>query len=180
MNGKISGLGAGSGILKSVSSIVIPGHEGDGKMRKVIGLIAGLLLCASTGFAMDVTLQWDANTEPDLVGYKIYYDVDAGSPYDGGGAAEGNSPIVITLSQDENPDPNIVEYTIHGLQEIPDVPNWFFAVTAYDDQNLESGYSNEVSIGDEVPRDPENTRIETVVITQTQTQTQKTVINVNQ
>jgi hypothetical protein len=43
------------------------------------------------------------------------------------------------LSQDENTDPLVVEFTLHAL---PDQRTWF-AVTAYDATD-ESGYSNEV------------------------------------
>ena len=145
MNGKTSGLVVGSGILRKVSFTVIPGRTGDGKMEKVVLVLIGMLLCASSVFAMDVTLRWDTVTDSDLVGYKIYYKIGGtGTPYDGIGATEGDSPIVMTLSQDENPDPNLVEFTIRGL---PDDQRNAFVVTAYDDQNLESGYSDEVNTG---------------------------------
>ena len=111
-------------------------------MIKKLMLLAVIMLYSISVYAMDVTLQWDANTEPDLAGYKIYYDVDSGAPYDGSGAAEGNSPIDIILFQDENPDPNIVQFTLHGLS---DSGVSFLAVTAYDNFGRESGYSNEVS-----------------------------------
>lgn len=95
-------------------------------------------------YAIDVTLMWDANTEPNLAGYRIYYDTNPGHPYEGYGAQEGASPIEIDLyNDDENPDPEVVEYTIDGL---PD-GEYYFAVTAFDDgvPPLESDYSNEVS-----------------------------------
>ena len=121
-------------------------------MKKLLLTLVIVFLLVSTAFAMDVTLQWDANTEPDLAGYKIYYDTDSGHPYEGIGATEGNSPITITLSQDENSDTNIVEFTVHGL---PDAGIKYFAVTASDDQGLESGYSNEVNTGG-IPGNPQN------------------------
>jgi hypothetical protein len=88
----------------------------------------------------EVTLQWDANTESNLAGYKVYYDTDPDPPYAGIGALEGNSPIEVYPDYDENPDPNIVEYTIH------DLPNetCYFAVTAFNTDQLESGFSNEI------------------------------------
>lgn len=121
-------------------------------MKKLLLTLVIVFLLVSTAFAMDVTLQWDANTEPDLAGYKIYYDTDSGHPYEGTGATEGNSPVTMTLSQDENSDTNLVEFTVHGL---PDAGTKYFAVTAYDDQGLESGYSNEVNTG-EIPGNPQN------------------------
>lgn len=92
-------------------------------------------------YALDVTLQWDANTEPDLGGYKVYFDIDSGEPYDW-----ANSPIMMTLDLDENLDPHVVEYTVNSL---PDGVVWYFAVTAYDTQALESEYSNEVNTDDD-------------------------------
>ncbi len=110
--------------------------------RKSILLSIALFFCFVTpAYALDVTLQWDANTEPDLAGYWIYYDTDSGHPYTGSGAQQGNSPIQMTLAQDQNPDPNVVEYTVYNLP----TGTYYFSVTAYNTGNLESGYSNEVN-----------------------------------
>ena len=87
-------------------------------------------------YAADVTLAWDANTESDLSGYYIYYKTgSSGAPYDG-----TNSPIKVplaNLNNSANP-----QYTVPGLS---DTETTFFVVTAYDTDNNESGYSNEVS-----------------------------------
>jgi len=95
-------------------------------------------------YALDVTLAWDANTEPDLAGYGIYYGTESGDPYHGEGALEGDSPVDIQVDQDEDPDPDVVQFTLH---DIPD-GTYFFAVTAYNTKGLESDYSNEASSGD--------------------------------
>ena len=97
-------------------------------------------------YAEDVTLTWDTNAEPDLVGYKIYYKTgSSGPPYNGTGATQGSSPIDVPLDQDENTDPDVMEYTIRGLSnsEI-----YYFVVTAFDNEkpSFESDYSNETSI----------------------------------
>lgn len=85
-------------------------------------------------YALDVSLAWDANTEPDLAGYKLYYKTDSsGPPYNGTGATEGDSPIDVG---------NVTEFTIHGLS---DGVTYYFVAAAYDTEGLESGYSNEVS-----------------------------------
>ena len=96
--------------------------------------VIALLFCFVTPcHAMDITLAWDANTEPNLAGYMIYYDTDgSGEPYDGTGAMEGDAPIDVG---------NVTEFTLHDLS---DGEVHFFAVTAYNDEGLESGYSNEV------------------------------------
>ncbi len=92
-------------------------------------------------FAADITLRWDANTETDLAGYKLYYKTDTpGSPYDGAGADQGPSPIDIPLGSLSNP--GNPESTITGL----DASHiYFLVITAYDTEGNESGYSNEVS-----------------------------------
>lgn len=75
--------------------------------------------------AMDVNLSWDANTEPDLAGYKIYYKTELDAPY---------------VDQNTIEDPNASTYTVHNLSNI----KTYFVITAYDTSGLESGYSSEV------------------------------------
>lgn len=95
---------------------------------------------------MDVTLQWDANTETDLDGYGVYWDEDSGGPY--------RNSQDIGLTDDENPDPGFVEYTVKGLEY---GTTYYFVVDAFDTENLRSGYSNEVShngVAGIPPQDP--------------------------
>ena len=105
---------------------------------------------------MDVTLRWNANSEADLAGYRIYYKSgSSGSPYDGTGLDQGPSPITITITDLGNPD--YPEYTLTGLD---DTEVYFIVVTAFNNKGFESGFSNEVSIGpvppesDVPPEDP--------------------------
>jgi hypothetical protein len=72
-----------------------------------------------------ITLSWNANSESDLAGYKLYYGRATGT-YDSAG-----SPIDVGLA------------TSKPLQ-ITDTGDWFFAVTAYDDADNESEFSAEV------------------------------------
>lgn len=81
------------------------------------------LACAGSALAADVTLAWDANTESDLAGYKVYY-----------GTASGVYGTPITIGTQTT-------YTVTGLPP----GTYYFAVTAYNTSGLESGYSNEVS-----------------------------------
>jgi hypothetical protein len=87
-------------------------------------IFAALLffLCSATALAADVTLSWNANTEPDLAGYKIYY-----------GASSGSYTASITIGTQTT-------YTITGLAS----GTYYFVVTAFNSAGLESGYSNEV------------------------------------
>lgn len=68
------------------------------------------------------TISWDANMEADLMGYRVYY----------GQASRGYTQIVDVG--------NINRYRV----DLPD-GQWFFAVTAYDTADNESGYSAEVN-----------------------------------
>ena len=90
----------------------------------------------------DRSFAWDANTEPDLAGYRIYYKSGAGALYDGTGAVEGNSPIQISLASLD--DPANPEYTLHGLS---DAETFYFVATAYDIYGNESDYSNVLCFG---------------------------------
>ena len=101
-----------------------------------------LVFCLLTTFAnsAEVTLLWDSNTESDLAGYKIYYNIYSGEPYDGEDADQGLSPITVDINELDNS--NNPEFTLTGLDE---AETYFFAITAYDYEELESDLSNEVS-----------------------------------
>lgn len=101
--------------------------------------------CIVSTMAASVTLKWDANTEADLKGYKLYYGtIPRGydTPYD-----VGNKTV----------------FTVPDLQE---GVKYYFAVTAYDVTGNESGYSNEVStifIDMTPPGVPQQFRIHVIV-----------------
>jgi len=110
---------------------------------KVIVLFPFLFFFAlSQSYALDITLQWDANTEPDLAGYYIYYGTSSGnySPAAADYADQGSSPRKIAIG--DLSDPNNPEYTLTGLTE---GKAYFLVVTAYDTEVLESVYSNEIN-----------------------------------
>ncbi len=79
---------------------------------------------ATATHAATVDLEWDPNTEPELVGYKIYW-----------GTSSGN----YTSSKDVG---KTTTYTLTGLDE---GKTYYFAATAYDGSSNESGYSNQIS-----------------------------------
>lgn len=72
-----------------------------------------------------IRLMWDANSEPDLAGYKVYW-----------GYATQDYRFWQTLAATPA-NPEVTLRLVNG--------SYFFAVTAYNDSGLESGYSNEVS-----------------------------------
>jgi hypothetical protein len=126
------------------------------KWGKLFLLTVGMVFClTASAHALYVTLQWDANKETDLAGYKVYYRAGSSGGgvlgnYDGTGANEGDSPIEITLAQDENSDANTVEFTVSNLT---DGQTYFFVVTAYDNEepSNESGPSNEADTTSSTP-----------------------------
>lgn len=101
------------------------------------------LLSANIAHCFAQSFAWDANTEPDLAGYRIYYKNGAsGEPYAGTGAVEGSSPVQIPLASLSNPaNP---EFTLHGLSG---TGTFYFAATAYDIYGNESAYSNVLCLG---------------------------------
>jgi len=90
--------------------------------------------------AGEVTLAWDPNSESNLAGYKLYYDGDSDSEmYGGTGANEGDSPVVIYL--EDLADASSPTFTLTDLE---DGQYYYFALTAFDTDGLESDFSDEV------------------------------------
>lgn len=88
-------------------------------------LVLTIAASATPASAGTVALAWDAVTDTDLAGYRVYY-----------GSAPGN----YTQSVDVG---NVTSTTISGLA---DCQTWYFGVKAYDTAGNEStNYSNEIS-----------------------------------
>lgn len=96
----------------------------------------GLLICKISD-AAQATLSWKPNSETDLEGYRVYY-------------GEATRDYVISIKMPKS----LTKYTIGGLEP---GKTYYFAATAHDNNQNESGYSNEVSytvpILDETPPD---------------------------
>ena len=72
-------------------------------------------------------LTWDAVSVPSFSGYRVYY---------------GTQPGTYQQSFGQGLDvQSVTTYTVTGLSS---ATKYYFAVTAYDLSNIESGYSNEV------------------------------------
>jgi hypothetical protein len=101
----------------------------------------------SSVYAADVTLAWTSNIEGNLAGYYIYYKTGTSSAsYNGTGVDEGDSPIKIPLgvfADGANP-----QYTLHGLS---DTETSYLVLTAFSIEDIESGFSNEVSYQPSTP-----------------------------
>lgn len=116
-------------------------------MKKLLYLLTlGIFLAVGVGAAPEnkLGLEWDANTETNLAGYKVYYNTRGpGAPYDGAGQVEGNSPIDVG---------NVVEFYFNSIDFRAE--DFWFVVTAYNTEGFESGYSNEVTTKGLVPLPP--------------------------
>ncbi len=90
---------------------------------------------STQGFAAQVTLAWDANTDPGVAGYKLYYGKTSrtyGTPVDVG---------------------KVTVFTLTGIEE---GKNGYFAVTAYDANRNESAFSTELECFTLVPSQSAN------------------------
>ncbi|HEX4666651.1 MAG TPA: fibronectin type III domain-containing protein, partial [Chthoniobacterales bacterium] len=86
-------------------------------------VVAFCLTAANLFATQSVGLAWDPNTENDIAGYKVYWGTGSGN--------YGSPQVVGTTTA-----------TVDGLA---DQTTYYFAVTAYNQNGLESDYSNEVS-----------------------------------
>ena len=95
-----------------------------------IVLVTFFFILAGTANSADLTLAWDANNEPDLVGYLVYC-----------GESSGHYSVTKEVTSDnpgETP-PTTCEFT--GLEE---GRKYFFAAVAFSDSG-QSDYSREIS-----------------------------------
>jgi len=123
-------------------------------MRKVLNILSSwkvilffpilFFFVLNQSYALDITLQWDANTEPDLDHYVIYWGIDFDPPY--GYNSEDKGDFI---------DKNTTTYTVTGLS---DGKTYYFAAKAVDTEGIKSDYSNVVStyetnepVNEEVP-----------------------------
>jgi len=104
-------------------------------------LIIPFLLIAFPAFAMDVSFQWDPNSESDLAGYRLYQSNTSGSYTYGSG-----NEVAEILAGTET-------CTIDVADRV-----WYWVLTAYDTNGNESGPSNEVSasVDQTAPAPPTN------------------------
>jgi hypothetical protein len=104
------------------------------KGYNLAGILFPIIFALSTiAHAYDVTLAWDPNDEPDLAGYTLYVNEDgSGPPY--------YQLDAVSLDEIEPDNPM---YTANELRENI---QYCFVLTAYNTDDFESGFSNEVCV----------------------------------
>ena len=90
--------------------------------RKTVCISIVLIFCLFA-CAYAARLVWDANTETDLAGYKVYR-----------GQSSGSYDHIVDVG-------NVTEHQIEGL----DPGTYFYGVTAYNISGTESGFSDEIN-----------------------------------
>lgn len=95
--------------------------------KRITPLVFVLVLVVMVGFAhgASVRVNWNANSEPDLAGYRVYYG---------------------TLSRTYVEMRDVGRVTSADVEGLSQGRTYYFAVTAYDASGNESAFSNEASI----------------------------------
>jgi len=96
-------------------------------MKRLLLAFLVVMFLAFPAYAVDVTIEWDANTEPDLAGYRVYKAEMIT------GTQTGPLEFVIELSS------GVTTYTITDLD---DHRVYAFQVYAFDTQGNVSNGSN--------------------------------------
>src|SRR5215469_1544742 len=95
-----------------------------GNLSLTVVLVLLFLCISARGSTSSATLTWQPNTDPAVVGYRVYY-----------GGASGNYTNEVSVG-------NVTSAVISGLMA---GNTYYFAATAYDAYGDESGFSNEIS-----------------------------------
>ena len=104
--------------------------------RQILFFIPIFLCFASSVYAVDVILEWGANSEPDLAGYRAFYR-EEGQPYNYTNPAWEGADTTCTIY-------NLIE-----------TKSYYFVIRAFDNEGFESSDSNEVGL--EARTNPINT-----------------------
>ena len=113
-------------------------------MKKLTGIICLTILSVSLAFAGTerITLGWDANTESDLAGYRLYTSSTPGQY-----SLVGKNPSLTPTSPPASYVKSIAKPAVTMTADMigTDGQKIYFVLTAFDTAGNESGISNEVS-----------------------------------
>jgi len=90
----------------------------------LIIFVAKLIFTTQIIYGASLNLAWDANTEGDIAGYKIYYEIS---------------------SRDYGETIDVENITTYELSGLTDGTTYYIALTAYDILNNESEKSDEIN-----------------------------------
>lgn len=93
--------------------------------KAVLVVLAIFFIHPVPGFAASILVSWNANTESDLAGYRVYY---------GNQSKAYSSPVTVG------------KVTSYQLSNVATGRTYYFALKAYDTSGNESGYSTETSV----------------------------------
>jgi len=100
--------------------------------KRIITILMALMFFASTAWAGEVCTEWDANTEPDLAGYRIFVKLETAPTYNYTTPAWEGIETTTSL-------------------ELEDGVTWNLVIRAYDTEDFESLDSNELSYFSDFP-----------------------------
>ena len=103
-----------------------------------VSMLAVLFFGIGIAKAADVTLEWDANTEPQLAGYNVFQAERVG---------DHSTAFILIGAVDYNT-------TTYVILEVDTTKNWTWQVTAFDEAGNESRVSNMVELVDKTPPMP--------------------------
>jgi fibronectin type 3 domain-containing protein len=104
--------------------------------HRAILCIAALVIAIACWFGFhvyhdgEIILEWNANRESDVAGYKVYY-----------GTAPRNYPYSVIAWKDQASRDGTTRYRLKGLKKNR---KYYIAVTAFSQTGRESAYSSEV------------------------------------
>ena len=130
--GSLVGTAAGTGAMGQTGGGLGGTSAGTGTATGTVEWIAPLTGYSYGGWAAGiVTLGWNANTEPDLVGYRVYIGTSSGV-YNFS-SAKYTSPVNVGL------------VTTYTFTELTGPTTYYFAITAFNSTGGESSFSSEIS-----------------------------------
>ncbi len=113
------------------------------KLRTIVLVIFISALSTNIVLAGSATLFWNANTETDLSGYKIYYGTSARTGTNPGSGTYAPLPKCGLCGYSTSVDAGkVTTYTINNLTNNT---TYYFSVSAYDTSNNESAFSSQVN-----------------------------------
>lgn len=105
------------------------------KYFAIILILFLFVFWVNSALAGSAILQWNANTESDLAGYKIYY---------GTSARTGIDPKICTMCG-YTTKVDVGKVTTYTINNLTNSQTYYFSISAYDTSANESAFSSQVS-----------------------------------